>query len=115
MNCIYKELANQFFLGKTYIAENLGFEYLRDMYADIRHYSVKMYKDCLTQVAKMKQSENKYPNWINRHIQKRENIEIVDQTQPQFNGMVFVGNLNHKKNVWLFGFGFTQAPFDDSS
>ena len=43
MNGIYQKIADNFFDRHTYMAENAGCEYLRDMKRDIYHYSLDQY------------------------------------------------------------------------
>ena len=57
-----------------------GEDKLVAFYKDVRDATKAAQIHCLTQVAKMKQLENIYPDWINRHIRKRAHIERADET-----------------------------------
>ena len=71
-------------------------------YKDVRDAIKAAQIHCLTQVAKMKQPEHDYPNWVKRYIQKRESIEVEDKSHPKFNGIVLVSNLNKRRK--FFGY-----------
>ena len=71
-------------------------------YKDVRDAVKAVQIHCLTQVAKMHQPNDSYPEWVNRYIRKRENIEIADESHPTFNGIVFVSKLHQKRK--FFGY-----------
>ena len=77
-------------------------------YKDVRNAMKAAQIHCLTQVAKIKEPEKIYPDWINRYIQKRAHIESTDETQPKFNGIVFVSNLHTHRN--FFGYLDLDSP-----